>query len=86
PLSALLKKVGLLPELFLQMVSIGEETGHLGEMLLSAADSLENDARAAVRRMLALLEPLLILIMSLVVGFIVVSLLMPILNLYDISF
>lgn len=86
PLSALLKKVGLLPELFLQMVAIGEETGHLGEMLLSAADSLENDARAAVRRMLALLEPLLILVMSLVVGFIVVSLLMPILNLYDISF
>ena len=85
-LSALLKKVGLLPELFLQMVAIGEETGHLGEMLLSAADSLENDARAAVRRMLALLEPLLILVMSLVVGFIVVSLLMPILNLYDISF
>jgi general secretion pathway protein F len=86
PLSALLKKVALLPELFLQMVAIGEETGHLGEMLLAAADSLENDARAAVRRLLALLEPLLILTMSLVVAFIIVSLLMPILNLYEISF
>ena len=86
PLSSMLKKVGMLPELFLQMVAIGEETGHLGEMLLAAADSLENDARAAVRRMLALMEPLLILIMSLVVGFIIVSLLMPILNLYEISF
>lgn len=86
PLSALLKKVGLLPELFLQMVAIGEETGHLGEMLLAAADSLENDARAAVRRMLALLEPVLILAMSLVVAFFIVSLMMPILNLYEISF
>lgn len=86
PLSALLKKVGMLPELFLQMVAIGEETGHLGEMLLTAADSLENDARAAVRRMLALLEPILILVMSLVVAFIIVSLLMPILNLYEVSF
>jgi general secretion pathway protein F len=86
PLSALLKKVALLPELFLQMVAIGEETGHLGEMLLAAADSLENDARAAVRRLLALMEPLLILTMSLVVAFIIVSLLMPILNLYEISF
>ncbi len=86
PLSAMLKKVGLLPELFLQMVAIGEETGHLGEMLLAAADSLENDARAAVRRLLALLEPFLILTMSLVVAFIIVSLLMPILNLYEISF
>jgi general secretion pathway protein F len=86
PLSALLKKVGQLPELFLQMVAIGEETGHLGEMLLAAADSLENDARAAVRRLLALLEPILILVMSLVVAFIIVSLLMPILNLYEIQF
>ncbi len=86
PLSAMLKKVGLLPELFLQMVAIGEETGHLGEMLLTAAESLENDARAAVQRLMALLEPFLILIMSLVVAFIIVSLLMPILNLYEIQF
>ncbi len=86
PLSAMLKKVGLLPELFLQMVAIGEETGHLGEMLLAAADSLEGDARSAVRRLMALMEPVLILTMSLVVAFIIVSLLMPILNLYEISF
>ena len=86
PLSAMLKKVGLLPELFLQMVAIGEETGHLGEMLLAAAESLESDARAAVQRLMALLEPFLILIMSLVVAFIIVSLLMPILNLYEIQF
>jgi general secretion pathway protein F len=85
-LSGLLKKVGLFPELFLQMVGIGEETGHLADMLLSAAAFLENDARAAVRRMLALLEPVLILVTSLVVAFIIVSLLLPILNLYEIQF
>lgn len=86
PLSSLLKKVGMLPELFLQMVAIGEETGHLGEMLLAAAESLEGDARAAVQRLMALLEPFLILAMSLVVAFVIVSLLMPILNLYEIQF
>lgn len=85
-LSGLLKKVGLFPELFLQMVAIGEETGHLADMLLSAATFLENDARAAVRRVLALLEPVLILVTSLVVAFIIVSLLLPILNLYEIQF
>jgi general secretion pathway protein F len=85
-LSGLLKKVGLFPELFLQMTAIGEETGHLANMLLSAADSLENDARAAVRRLMALLEPVLILLMSLVVAAIIVSLLLPILNLYEIQF
>jgi len=85
-LSGLLKKVGMFPELFLQMTAIGEETGHLADMLLSAADSLENDARGAVRRLLALLEPVLILVTSLVVAFIIVSLLLPILNLYEIQF
>ncbi len=85
-LSILLKKVGLFPELFLQMVGIGEETGHLADMLLSAALSLENDARAAVRRLMALLEPVLILVTALVVAFIIVSLLLPILNLYEIQF
>jgi general secretion pathway protein F len=85
-LSGLLKKVGMFPELFLQLTAIGEETGHLADMLLSAAASLENDARAAVRRLLALLEPVLILVTSLVVAFIIVSLLLPILNLYEIQF
>ena len=85
-LSGLLKKVGMFPELFLQMTAIGEETGHLADMLLSAAGSLENDARSAVRRLLALLEPVLILVTSLVVAFIIISLLLPILNLYEIQF
>jgi general secretion pathway protein F len=85
PLSKLLKKLDLFPELFLQMIAVGEETGHLAEMLLSAAEFLENDARAHVRRLLALLEPLLLLVMALVVSFIIVSLMMPILNLYEIS-
>ena len=85
-LSVLLKKVGMFPELFLQMVAIGEETGHLADMLLSAALSLENDARTAVRRLMALLEPVLILVTALVVAFIIVSLMLPILNLYEIQF
>lgn len=85
-LSVLLKKVGMFPELFLQMVAIGEETGHLADMLLSAALSLENDAREAVRRLMALLEPVLILATALVVAFIIVSLMLPILNLYEIQF
>ena len=76
----------LFPELFLQMVTIGEETGHLADMLLSASQSLENDARTAVSRLMALLEPVLILTTALVVAFIIVSLMLPILNLYEIQF
>jgi general secretion pathway protein F len=85
-LSVLLKKVGVFPDLFMEMVGIGEETGHLADMLLTSAESLESDARAAVQRLMALLEPVLILVTALVVAFIIVSLLLPILNLYEIQF
>jgi general secretion pathway protein F len=84
-LSGLLRKSAMFPELFLEMTAVGEETGQLAEMLLNASDSLENEARSRVRRLLALVEPALILSMALVVGFVIVSLLLPILNLYEIQ-
>jgi len=84
-LSGRLRKSALFPELFLEMIAVGEETGRLADMLLNASDSLESDARTRVRRLLAVLEPALILTMALVVGFVIVSLLLPILNLYEIK-
>ena len=84
-LSGLLRKSAMFPELFLEMIAVGEETGQMAEMLLSASDSLESEARTKVRRMLAILEPVLILTMAVVVGFVIVSLLLPILNLYEIQ-
>jgi general secretion pathway protein F len=67
-------------------VAVGEETGRLPDMLLSAAQSQETEVRDEVKRLVALLEPMLILSMGLLVAFIIVSLLMPILNLYEFSF
>ncbi len=84
-LSGLLRKSAMFPELFLEMIAVGEETGQLADMLLKASDSLEGEARIKVRRLLALLEPALILSMALVVAFVIVSLLLPILNLYEIQ-
>ena len=85
-LSSLLMKVGMLPDILVQMAAVGEETGHLDDMLLSAGDSLEHAARSRVKRFLAWLEPALILSTAMVVAFIIVSLLLPILNLYEINF
>ena len=84
-LSGLLRKSAMFPELFLEMIAVGEETGQMAEMLLSASDSLESEARTKVRRLLAILEPVLILTMAVVVAFVIVSLLLPILNLYEIQ-
>lgn len=85
PLSRLLKRIGLLPEICVQLIAVGEESGRLADMLLEATKTLEGEVKSAVKKMLAWLEPILILGMGLLVAFIIVSLLLPILNLYEFS-
>jgi general secretion pathway protein F len=72
------------PPLAIHMVRVGEETGHLDEMLLKAAAAFESDTRILVKRLVSLAEPLIILVMGLVVGFIVVSMLLAIFSITDI--
>jgi general secretion pathway protein F len=72
------------PPLVIHMVRVGEETGRLEDMLLQVAAALETDTRKLVKRLIALAEPCIILIMGLVVGFIVVAMLMAILSVTDI--
>jgi general secretion pathway protein F len=74
---------GAFPPLAVHMVRVGEETGRLEEMLLRVAGELESDTRKLVKRLIALAEPCIILVMGLVVGFIVVAMLMAILSVTD---
>jgi len=71
------------PPLAVHMVRVGEETGRLEETLLQVAASLEADTRKLVKRLIALAEPCIILVMGLVVGFIVVAMLLAILSVTD---
>jgi general secretion pathway protein F len=77
-------QLGLFPPLAVQAVRIGEETGRLDELLLKIADTYEADVRRRVERVLALLEPAIILVMGLVVGAIVVAMLLAIVSLTEI--
>jgi general secretion pathway protein F len=72
------------PPLAVHMVRVGEETGRLEDMLLQVAATFEADTRKLVKRLIALAEPCIILVMGLVVGFIVVAILMAILSVTDI--
>ena len=83
-IAAPLARTGVLPPLALQMITVGEETGRLEEMLLGAADHLEKDVRNRLKRLVSLVEPAMILIMGLGIGFIVVSMLLGIFSIYDI--
>jgi general secretion pathway protein F len=75
-----LKESGLFPSVVLEMVAVGEKSGELSPMLEKVASSLENEAESDLRGLIALLEPLMILIMGLGVGFIALSILLPILE------
>jgi general secretion pathway protein F len=66
------------PSIVVQMISVGEQSGKLETMLNKAADSYERDVEAQIMAMTSMLEPIMILVMGLVVGFIVVSILLPI--------
>ncbi len=78
-----LERTGLFPQLAVSMIKVGEETGQLDTMLLNVADTYEKGLKVSVRRFISILEPAMILIMGLIVGFIVVSMLMAIFSINE---
>jgi len=73
-----LSSAGIFPDITIQMIQVGENSGNLESMLYKVADIYEGEVDAAVSGMTALLEPVIILVMAVVVGFIVLSICMPI--------
>jgi len=77
---------GCFPPLAVQMVTVGEETGTLDRMLLKIADSYDKHLRSLIKRLINLMEPVMILVMGLVVGFVVISMLMAIFSINELPF
>jgi general secretion pathway protein F len=77
-LAAPLRKLGIFPGTIVQMISVGEESGKLDEMLLKVAEIQEREMRAKTKTLISLLAPALILVVGAIVGFIVIALLVPI--------
>jgi general secretion pathway protein F len=73
-----------IPSTLIQMVAVGEDSGTLGDMLARGADAMDEEIEARLSRLLSLLEPLIILVMGAVVAFIVISVLLPLLDISNI--
>lgn len=65
------------------MVSVGEESGQLETMLTKIAEFYEAEVDAKIKSLTALIEPLMIIFVGGIVGFIVISMYLPIFSLYD---
>ncbi|MCX7018698.1 MAG: type II secretion system F family protein [bacterium] len=76
--AAPLKKSKVFPPVVVNMMAIGEETGRLDDVLLKIARSYEMEVDRAVKTLTGLIEPIIILAMGIMVGFIVISMLLPI--------
>ncbi len=79
--AAPLKNSKVFPPVVVNMIAIGEETGKLDEVLLKIANSYEIEVDRSVKLLTSMIEPLIILSMGFIVGFIVISMLLPIFNL-----
>ena len=77
------KQRDLFPPMVGHMVSVGEETGQFEQMLTKVADFYEAEVDAKVKALTSLLEPIMIVFVGGIVGFIVISMYLPIFSLYD---
>ncbi len=78
-----LKKSGVFPPMVISMISVGEQTGGLDEMLSKIADFYDDEVDAAVGNLLSLLEPMMIVFLGVVVGGMVVSMYLPIFDMIN---
>ena len=78
-----LARSGSFPALAVQMISVGEETGKLDDMLLRVSDHYDREVRAQVMQFTRMLEPVMIVVMGLLVGGVVVSMLTAIFSIND---
>ncbi len=84
--SSLMRERKIFPPLVVQMVSLGEETGKIGDMLVSVADDLDRKIQSKIKTYLSLLEPFSILYLGLLIGGVVVSMLTTIFGVNEIQF
>ena len=81
-----LSETHVFPQLALSMIKVGEETGQLDAMLIKVASTYEKSLNIAIKRLVNFLEPVMILIMGVIIGFIVISMLLAIFSIVDLPF
>src|SRR5207342_610205 len=78
-----IERTPIFPPMVSHMVAVGEETGQLEHMLAKVADFYEAEVDARIKGLTALIEPLMIVFVGGIVGFIVIAMYLPIFSLYD---
>lgn len=80
-IAAPLRQSKVFPPMVMSMIDVGEETGNLSEMLEKIADTYDDEVDATVEALSSLLEPILIVLLAAIVGFIVIAMFLPLIKL-----
>lgn len=81
-LSTPIRENDIFPKMLSSMIRIGEESGSLDSILNKTADFYDDEVEQAIQRTTSLIEPILIVIMGLVIGTIVISIMLPMFDMY----
>lgn len=82
-LSQSLRKFDIFPPMFKSMVAVGEESGQIDDLLEKTAAFYDDEADIALQKMVSMIEPLMIVLMAGIIGFIVIAMIMPIYTMYQ---
>ncbi len=85
-LSGPLKQTGVFPAMAVHMITVGEASGKMEEMLLRVSHTYDKEVARAIKQVISLIEPILITFMAMVIGFIVISMLLAIFSINEINF
>ena len=83
PLSECIERSGLFPPLVYQMIGVGEETGEIDKMLVKLAEYYEDEVETATAKVMTALEPMIIIVLVVIVGGIIMSVMLPMFNMYS---
>ena len=85
-LSGPLEEARIFPPMAVHMITVGETSGALDEMLTKVSKTYDKEVEQSIKQVISLIEPMMILLMALIIGFIVISMLLAIFSANDISF
>ncbi len=77
-MNVLLNSMGIFPKMMISMIAVGEETGQLDNMLNKTADYYDSEIENSIDKLLALVEPVMIVVMGIIIGLLVVAIMLPI--------
>jgi len=78
-----LKASGYIPHLAIRLIAVGEQSGQLDSMLIRVADSFDAEASRTLKRLVTLLEPILVMLMAVMVGVLALAILLPIMEMNE---